>query len=89
MITIRKWAEAYCIECGMPETEAQEVVKLAEQAPGFEPMQGHWDKDSSLMPDEMRALLLLAVVDNAVDYIAVHLPDAPYKDRFVRRRTPA
>lgn len=81
-MTVREWAENFCVERGMFEDQAEAVVDRAIEDKVNESMSHRWDDSIDAYPKTMLAVLTFAVRGAAVAWIEENCPQAWYKPMF-------
>lgn len=87
-MTMREWAENYCVERGMSEWQAKEVLDTAVATTRTQERKERWNDPITDYTDHNRDFLrILAVAINVVvcDYIERDCPDAWFKPFFEGR----
>lgn len=81
-MTIREWAERYCVERGMFPEQANQVVDRVVADPDLKTLQTRWNEDVTGYPLSIRAGLALHLDRHAGAWIEEHLPQAWFKPFF-------
>lgn len=81
-MTFRQWAEDYCVQNGMYEKQAKEVVQQLIDHPASEAMAGRWDSNMDDYSPQMKNVLLLGLKHQALAWIDKNVPKAWYRPMF-------
>ena len=81
-MTIRQWAEKYCLDRGMSPDEANHVIDRVVADPGAVPLRDAWGQEASGYPKIVLAPLAAYVRRHAIRWIEENAPEAFYRSNF-------